>query len=128
MICFGHAFLRTIGMSDDSINEIYVTGDFGGIATSPLFSFGGGGNRGRDRTALALGDEPRHLVLVGMSDRYGEGAKLATVSELCLHENQLSARSPTHPESVVIAVYLSTCTHPAAGAIRELVIAAGSAT
>lgn len=124
MICFNRQFLTAIGMTSDEMAAIESTLDGGGLATSSLFSFGGGGNRGRDTRALEYEPVPRRLVLVAMSDSYDAGRSRAVeVQELCVNNvTGLQHRMPTSDEAVLIASVLETCTHPCAAAIRARIL------
>jgi hypothetical protein len=71
------------------------------VVISNVFSFAGRGG-GRDMAAeLRAEREPRELLLVGMSDRYGVGVGVgARVTELCVAE--FDAREPTADERETI--------------------------
>lgn len=110
MICFNRNWLALIGLT---LSPHEYPTDGGGIATSSLFSFGGGGNSGRDKAALKAEPEPRSLVLVGMSDRYGEAQKLgASVREMCLDDGTAGFRKPTRDEAIEIARMVEQTEHP----------------
>jgi hypothetical protein len=115
MICINVNFLARIGLDlseADKAELIHTAG--GGLAFSPLFSFGGAGNGGRDTRALQAEPEPRRLTLVAMADRYGAGSSLgAAVVEIC------TEGPPTSDDARGIAGALETCTHPMAARIRD---------
>lgn len=115
MICIGIQFLRLIGLSaleDERRELLFVAG--GGLAFSPLFSFGGGGNRRYDLDALKREPAPRRLLLVGMADRYGAASSLgSSVVEMCT-----DGHMPSEADAAAIASDLETCTHPLAAQIR----------
>jgi hypothetical protein len=108
MICINIQFLSLIGL--------HTAG--GGLSFSPLFSFGGGGNMGRDTAALETESVPRHLILVGMSDRYGVGSdRCASVIEVCVDAQRLGPRAPHPHEALALAADLESCAHPLAARI-----------
>lgn len=116
MIAMSTQFLALIGFTADEAYDLLLTARGGdGLAISALFSFGGAGNGGHDRDALAAEPEPRTLLLVGMGDRYGGGQHLATVREICTEGH--GARRPTAEEREEILAALAACAHPTAAAI-----------
>jgi hypothetical protein len=123
MICIHRNLLRSIGMTDEAIHDNHEAGH--GLATSSLFSFGGGGNRGRDTAALEAEPAPRTLLLVGMADAYGEGARRgAAVEEICLTQDGRGYAAPTPAEAQRVADLLEGCAHPDAATIRAAFLAA----
>jgi hypothetical protein len=124
MICINRNLLRMIGMDSEAI-QVIVNHEAGhGLATSSLFSFGGGGNRGRDSAALEAEPEPRTLLLVGMGDRYDEGSRRAgTVEEICLSVDGGSCAVPTPDEVQRVAALLADCEHQDAPSIRAAFLA-----
>lgn len=117
MICFSHQFLTLIGI--DSAGLV----DGHGLAFSPLFSFGGGGNGGRDTRALEVEPEPRVLHLVGMMDRYDVGTKRsAGLVTMCVGDDRV--RVPNAEEALALADLLESSSHPMALRIREAVLRA----
>jgi len=115
MICINRNLLLSMGMSADvvqSIRDRSRAHDGGGLATSDLFSFGGGGNGRIDTAALEREPAPRKLVLVGMADRYGEAERRgAEVATICMEG------LPSGAEAIQIAILVDGCTHPDAPAI-----------
>jgi hypothetical protein len=124
MICINRNLLRMIGMDSEAIQVIADHEAGHGLATSSLFSFGGGGNRGRDSAALEAEPEPRTLLLVGMGDRYDEGSRRAgTVEEICLTVDGGWCAVPTPDEVQRVTDLLAACEHQDAPAIRAAFLA-----
>lgn len=102
MICLSTQFLALIGIADVQPMQFLAPGVF----VSSLFSFGGRGGRAAV-DQLATEPEPRSLILVGMGDRYDEGAGLgATVLEFCQDSSMGGARKPTPQEATEILAAL----------------------
>lgn len=123
MICFNRDFLTALGMTEAELRKIE---DGAGLAVSPLFVFGDRGSPGAagfDTDALEEEPAPRALVLVGMADRLGAGAKRAEiVVELCIDGE--SHRPPTKAEVVEIFKTLRLCTNEHAALIGHVLQAA----
>jgi hypothetical protein len=114
VICIGRMFLLMIGTTPIAIKQLALEGNHGGIAVSEPFFFGG--KSGNDYVkALALEPEPRELLLVGMTDRYGYGAKLARVTSICA---DVGVRTPNMIEALTLISRLESCDHPAAPNLR----------
>lgn len=115
MICFSYNLLRDLGVSGRDLDGIEPTG---GIAISHLFSFNHKGVNGSPVYALEAEPEPRTLILVGMADRYGEGAKrAASVTELGVDMTNEWQRDLTATEREDLLAGLKRCTNPAAKVI-----------
>jgi len=116
MICISRLFLRTIDV------EITRHENGEGLFLSSLFSFGGGGNGGADTALLASEPDPRKLLLVGMSDRYGATGRMPVeVTEICVDSDRLAPRMPSSNELDTLITALRGCANPAAAEIlRQL--------
>ncbi len=124
MICINRNLLRMIGMDIEAIRAIADHEAGLGLATSSLFSFGGGGNGGLDTAALEAEPEPRALTLVGMGDRYGEGSRRgAVVEEICLTSDRGWCAVPTAAEAQRLVDLLALCAHQDAPVIRAALLA-----
>lgn len=75
LICIGDSWLRALGLTSAEIDTIprEIVSLGGGLIRSPLYNWGGSGNSLADVRSLEslAANEPRHLVLVGMSEGYG---------------------------------------------------------
>lgn len=95
-VCVSKHLLPVLGMSRDQVRRLEGGG---GLHFSDVASFGGGGGGGHDVTALERAPQPRVLVLVGMTDRYGEGLRrTADVRTYCVADDGLE-RAPTAREA-----------------------------
>lgn len=117
MICFNIHLLVEMGHQGEPIR---ITESGHGLGFSSLYSFGGG--RGCcDRPAFEAEAAPRQLLLVGMGDRYGEGAsRAAQVAEICTVEGRDWHRLPTDEERRQVLEALGGIDHPRAAEIRAL--------
>lgn len=116
MICFSIPLLVSLGAN---ANDLRADASGHGLALSNIFSFGGRGGGGYDRATLEAEPAPRGLLLVGMSDRYGEAERLgAVVQEICTTD--FAHRAPTDEERDLVVSALVGCRHPMANAIADL--------
>lgn len=116
MISISVRFLTMIGVELEAATQMTRTADGSrGLAVSSLFSFAGGGDR-RGYDAFCLEPEPRTALLVGQGDRYGDGARVGTIREICV-DPRGDARPPTAEEAAEILAALATCPDPVAAPI-----------
>lgn len=122
MICVGRKFMTLIGMSEVEIELARNTPDCNGFASSDLFSFGGGGNDGKDTAVLDAEPAPRRLVLVAMADRYSEAERRgAVVEQLCV-SSEGAERLPTDTEKARLIEELGKVDHPVASIIQQRLV------
>lgn len=118
MISICNTFLSMIGMPAQEVDRLARSCDgTGGLAVSYLFSFAGGGDR-RGYNAFRAEPEPRRALLVGMADRYGDGALLGAIREICV-EGGHDVRAPTPDETAEILAALDGCASPHASLIAD---------
>lgn len=119
MISIGSTFLTMIGLDSTEVDRLVREADGrDGLAVSAIFSFAGGGDR-RGFLAFAQEPAPRKALLVGMSDRYNNGADIGEIRELCVADDGIAPRPPTADERREILTALGASTSP-----HALVIAA----
>lgn len=105
MISISSQYAEGLGLSVEDIN---ASSHLTGVYACRMLSFGarGDGVRRTDdsfahvRDLLAAEPAPRRLLLVGRSDRYGEGAQLATVTEIGIDDSAAAGpkERPLHAE------------------------------
>lgn len=111
MICFRIALLASLGVVVDT-SEVGHRLMFSNLDT--FTSKAAPGQSGINR--LAAEATPRSLLLVGVTDAYGEGSRLATTREISVQDGHW--RDPSDEERLVVLSALEGCIHPRASDIR----------
>jgi hypothetical protein len=129
-MCVSEAFLSQVGVGDADLCRLYLSGRGLEDGESPVaevwasrrrrldravvFEAEGGavavfGRFGLPKRAGALLARTRadHLVLVGMTNTYGIGGALKSISELCISDDGRDVRSPTSHECRLLIYDLS---------------------
>lgn len=102
MICISRDVMKEMGLRSIVADGLYTLFPETGVLPCTLFSFNGAGEgtpHGKRPSEWLAGEARPRLLLIGMSDRYGDGKRITeTVQEMAVAASGLYSREPTPEE------------------------------
>lgn len=102
MICISKDLMKTMGLRSVVADALYQLFPETGVLPCSLFSFNGGGEgspHGKRPSEWLAGEASPRLLLIGMSDRYGDGKRITeNIREVAVDQSGLYHTEPTPEE------------------------------